>query len=163
MRVAIEPLLERRDIRRRLFVALDRLVRRSGADSAILAFPVSGTGAFRVVTFGLRDIPFGEVSLPISDSPVCARVLGRQELVGIQDTRELPPDEVCAFLLAEDFAGFLGAPVFPGGVHPAAVVAALTHRPRDWKLFDRALVLEAAAIIGRTLSGTGTDSILPVQ
>ena len=105
-------------------------------DCTAIAIPVNSHAGsdFRLATNGLRDIPFGELSLPLPDA-LCAAVLERNEIVSVGNTAMLSRERTSVFMRAENFRAFLGAPLTIQGTEPEAVIAILSRATRDWNAF----------------------------
>lgn len=106
-------------------------------DCAVIAVPskVNGDTVFRLAIHGLRDISFGEMSLPLPDT-LCATVLERHEMLAVGNISSLSIDRSSAFMKAENFRAFLGAPIASEGPDVDAVLAVLSRAAKDWTATD---------------------------
>ncbi|MEM6825092.1 MAG: hypothetical protein AAGB18_07515 [Pseudomonadota bacterium] len=150
----IDELLAVQDIQFRVARLLIDLNQRAEADGAIIAVPNAGGREFRVWPAVPGDIPFGEVSLPIENSYPCQRAIETGDIVSERDVASLPRERACTFMLAEEFAGYLGGPItLRGDTAPSAVLAIVTYDARDWTEEHHALLRSTAEGVAGILSG----------
>ncbi len=147
-------------IRSQVIDMMTRLIQETGADCGIIAVPKRETEFFRVIIYGLPENPADEEALlPFESTPLCVSVLETGGPVRVPDVAALPPENSCTFLLAENFAGFLGLPLRVDKTGEDAVLALLSHPVRDWSEADATRLLEAAARIGPMLGAACTRPI----
>ena len=150
----IDNLLAVEEIQFRIARLLSDLNQRTEADGAVIAVPDQSGAKFHVWPAVPGDIPFGEVSLPIENAEQCRQVLETGDIVAESDVGKLPRNQACSFMLAEEFAGYLGAPIRLLGDEPAsAVLAIVTYEARHWTGAHRGDLKAAASGISDVLSG----------
>ena len=159
----VDDLLGVEDIQFRVARLLTDLNQDAEADGALIAVPDKNGEWFRVWPAVPGDIPFGEVSLPIMNSTPCRQVYATGAIVSESDVAKLPKEKACSFMLAEEFAGYLGAPIVLSGEKiPSAILAVVTYDARDWTNEHRELLGAAAAAIANVLSG-GREAGVPTH
>lgn len=134
---------------------LNELSSRLEADASLLAVPDAQPYVFRVWPAVDQDMPFGETNLLVSNSNPCTAVIETKEIVSIRDVSKLSAKDSCSFMVAEEFAGYLGAPVTIGE-RPAAILAVVSYEPNSWTDTHRAYLSATCERLSEILSG-GVD------
>ncbi len=148
--------------RTRVLDTITRLIHQTETDCGIIAVPKPDTEIFSMVVYGLPENPAGEeVLLPFQSTPLCVSVLETGGLVAVPDVAALPLQQSCTFLAAENFAGFLAAPLRFDSIGEVAVLGILSHPVRSWSTKDETRLLDAAALIGPILGAA--SGARPIQ